>query len=159
MTSCINSKSKPLLKVTTSTSYDVFGFFSKTNYYIVYENGKKKKTSRFALVVDGNRYLFMSNNADDAELLSRGSADSAMEWEQANEIARNILVLAQKTKLKKVSVGELYIFSERYFFELYFDKGDHSNTKIFEYILVDNSIKELATFTKSVTHIELCEGQ
>ncbi|GHU55874.1 hypothetical protein FACS1894132_12610 [Clostridia bacterium] len=157
MTSCSNSKNDPVLKVTTSTSYDVFGFFSKTNYYIVYENGKKKKTSKF-VPADVVCYYFRSNNADDIVLLHDTDINT-LKGEKMNKIARDILLLSQKTKLKNVSVGRIYIFDERYFFGLLCEKGNYMNTKIFEYILADNSIKELATFTKSVTHIELYEGQ
>lgn len=158
ITSYYNTKSsEPMLKITTSTQ--VGFYFSNTNYYIIYENGIVKKTDKF-VPTDVINYYFIDKDYGAAAKELYDLDINTPQGEELKEIANNILLLMDKTKLKIISVSELYILGDRYFFDVLSSKGKKaSSNKLFEYIPADNSVKEIADFnSKSITHVELCES-
>jgi len=155
MTSCDTSiDSEPMLKITTSTSFGMFPA-TKTNYYIIYENGVVRKTTEF---VPSNiiYYFFNSNgNYEDSTLLHINDDDPLRE--KLNNIANNIRILMDESKFENISIGRLYVLSERYFFNIGYNDGEKRVSKLFEYISADSSAKEIAILTGkgNLDHAEL----
>ena len=144
---------KPLLKITTSTSVGVT-IFSYTKYYIVYENGKVKKTDEFSRH-HGETYAFSSDDYDETSAVLHSIDLNTPEGANLNRIANNILLLAKDPKLKIVAVGTLFVFGERYFFDVSWDENKRTS-KLFEYNTSDNTIKEFASFSSgTIDHVEL----
>jgi len=140
MASCNNSK--PVLKFTALTP-TIPHFPSKTDYYIAYDNGKVKKTSEFVEAKVTCYYFNNVSSLDDPNVLSID--DDNPNREKFIEIAHNILRFAGQT------ARTLYVLDGRYFYT--------TTSKVFEYFPIDNSVKEIVSFDKTINHIELYESQ
>ena len=154
ITGCSTSiGSEPMLKITTSTA-NRMNLNPKTTYYIVYENGAVKKTDKF-VPADVEQYLYSSVNGGPEELY--GVDLTTPKGEELKQIANNILLLMDETKLEGVAVSSLFILDERYFFKVGCDISKNKRvSKLFEYISVDNSVKEIVSFNSgSIDHVEL----
>ena len=152
MTSCNGAiGSEPMLKITTSTE-NRMNLNPKTTYYIVYENGAVKKTDEFVLA-DVNSYSSVSRNPAESPSILNDFDVNTSEGAELYEIASNTLILMNETKLKNISVYRLFVHGERYFFV---GDCDNKSDYLFEYIIADNSIKEIASVNKgSINHVEL----
>ena len=146
-----------MLKITTSTA-NGFDLKSKTNYYIVYENGVAKKTSEL-LPSDVTSYCWIQNNGDAAIVVKNLDA-STPEGEEVYKIVNNIVLLLDESKLNVIPGGKLFVLNKRYFVTVLCDNGKKPISDIlFEYTPVDNCIKEIASFnSKSINHIELYDS-
>lgn len=128
---------------------------TKTNYYIVYENGAVKKTSEFN-PSDVITYYFIDNDYGALTKKLFGLDINTPQGEELKKIANNILLLMDETKLKVISINELFILDDRYFFDVLTDNGKKNISKLFEYIPADNSIKEIVSFRSgAINHVEL----
>ena len=108
ITGCDNTNgSKPILKFTTSTAIGVT-IFSKTNYYIAYENGAVKKTSEFA-PAKVTSYNFVPNSEGEIlEVLLQKIDIDTPEGKELNNIANNIVLLMDETGFRVISISELF---------------------------------------------------
>ena len=155
---CDNTKgSKPMLKITTSTA--VGNYFSKTNYFIVYENGAVKKTEEFTPSSVIN-YYFISNDYGSVAKRLYNLDINSQEGQELKMIADNIVLLMDETKLKVISINELFFLEGRYFFDVLCDNGKGPiSSKLFEYFPDDNSIRGIVSFnSKGIKHVELYES-
>lgn len=159
ITSCDNTRgSIPMLKITTTTSYGIFPA-TKTNYYIVYENGAVKETSKVVPAAIES-YAFAKNDTNDDSVALHLIDINTPNGKKLNGVANNILLLMSETKLENMSVGRLFVLGERYFFDVGYSDDKKSGTKLFEYILTDISIKEISTLNVKgdLSHVELYES-
>ena len=147
--------SKPMLKIITSTSVGVT-IFSKTDYFIVYENGAVKKTSEFAPAKVISYNFVPNSEGETLEVLLQKIDIDTPEGKELNNIANNIVLLMDGTKIKVISINELFFLGDRYFFDVLCDNGKAPiSNKLFEYFPTDNSIKEIVSFnSKGIKHVE-----
>lgn len=159
ITSCDDTRGSVLmLKITTTTSYGIFPA-TKTNYYIVYENGAVKETSKFVLA-DVKSYAFAKNDTNNDSVALHLIDINTPNGKELNGVANNILLLMSETKLENMSVGRLFVLGERYLFDVGYVDDKKTGTKLFEYISADNSIKEISTLNikGDLSHVELYES-
>ena len=145
ITACDNTEgSKPILKIITSTA--VGFYFSNTHYYVVYDNGAVKKTEKFD-PADVINYYFLNNDYG-AVAKNRYNLDiNTPEGEEIREIANNILLLIDETKLKDVSVSILYILNDQYFFIASCYNGKKAVIKCLNILLLITLLKKLQAST------------
>ena len=149
----------PLLRVITVTS-NRLNLKGKNNYYIVYENGNVKKTSAFS-PSDVTTFYFKGRNDDKNSAILHDLDMDIPQDRAVNDIAQNIVDLVNEEDLELISVNEIFVLDERYFFDILYDAGrSDADCKLFEYIPLENSIKEIVNFrSRSIEHIELYEAQ
>ncbi len=154
--SCVGCKKreepKPILKVITSSQVGVT-IFSNKHYYIVYDNGKKKKTSKFD-PSDVESYLFGSSNYEDPTKVLHGVDLDTEEGTTLNDIAIKIIALTE-VDAKVYSPGTLYVIHGKYYFEASIDKGTNSLADaLFEYHVDENTFENITSFNDEISHVE-----
>lgn len=154
ITGCDSTKnSKPMLKIIASISWGMFPG-STDYYYIVYENGTAKKTSKFVPSEKGS-YNYSTNDIDKNSDVLNIIDNNTPQAKELNKIAKDILLFKNDPKLEIVSVDWLYALTNRYFFEALCNKDKRIST-LFEYNPADNSARKIVSFNgKSINHVEL----
>lgn len=154
--SCVGCKKgeepKPILKVITSSQVGVT-IFSNKHYYIVYSNGKNKKTSEFD-ASDVESYLFGSSNIDGTEKVLYDIDLDTEEGANLNDIAIKIIALTEDDA-KVYSPGALYVIQGKYYFKALIDKGFNSVADaLFEYRVNENTFEKITSFNDEIFHVE-----
>ena len=154
--SCVGCKKgeepKPILKVITSSQVGTT-IFSTKYYYIVYENGKTKKTSEFQ---KSEVISFAFNpEAQEKDVPNLHDVDlNNPEEAKYNDAAAQIVSLIENDE-KVYSPGELYVIDNKIYFKALRDYGINSCADtLYEYIPSDNKFKRIASFKGSITHVE-----
>ena len=141
---------KPILKVITNSEIAPI-IFSYDRYYVVYDNGKTKKTSEFE-PSESVHYRFVSTNYDSPELLS-GIDTNTEEGAYLNKVAGNIISLVNEDD-NLSSPGAMYLANNKVYFSITIYTGHDESVALFEYIESDNSLNKIATFEGNITHVE-----
>ncbi len=144
------SKAQPILKVITSSQVGVT-IFSNKHYYIVYDNGKKKKTSEFT-PTEVKHYAFQTSEEQTTPYLYHIDIDSK-EGIKLNNIAKDIVEAINNNEII-TSPGKLFLIDGSYFFTAFIKKGEQYKVALLEYINDDNTIIEIATFKGDISHVE-----
>ena len=142
---------KPILKVITNSEIAPV-IFSYDRYYVVYDNGKTKKTSEFEPSESVN-YRFVSTNYDSTELLS-GIDTNTEEGAYLNKVAGNIISLVNEDD-NLSSPGAMYLANNKVYFSITIYRGEDESIALFEYLESDNSLNKIATFKGNITHVEV----
>lgn len=156
VSTCIGCENKPqslpILKVITSSQVGTT-IFSTKYYYIVYENGKTKKTSEFQ---KSEVISFAFNpEAQEKDVPNLHDVDlNNPEEAKYNDAAAQIVSLIENDE-KVYSPGELYVIDNKIYFKALRDYGINSCADtLYEYIPSDNKFKRIASFKGSITHVE-----
>ena len=144
------NESKPILRVITGTQVGLT-IFSKNQYYIVYDNGKTKKTSEFT-PTEVKHYAFQTSEEQTTPYLYHIDIDSK-EGIKLNNIAKDIVEAINNNEII-TSPGKLFLIDGSYFFTAFIKKGEQYKVALLEYINDDNTIIEIATFKGDISHVE-----
>ncbi len=155
---CVGCEKKPepqpILKVITSSQIGVT-IFSYKHYYIVYNNRRKKKISKFS-PSKSISYAFNPDAESKDEPYLHLIDTTTDEGITLNNIAKNIFLLTEKDDNNNVfSPGKLIIIDSHYYFTALVKKSKNSiDNGLYEYLFKTNSFQNIATFSSSITHVE-----
>ena len=143
-------ESKPILRVITGTQVGLT-IFSKNQYYIVYDNGKTKKTSEFT-PTEVKHYAFQTSEEQTTPYLYHIDIDSK-EGIELNNIAKDIVETINSNEII-TSPGKLFLIDGSYFFTAFIKKGEQYKVALLEYLNDNKTIIEIATFKGDISHVE-----
>ena len=141
---------KPILKVITTSEIAPVVFLYK-RYYIVYDNGKTKKTSEFT-PTEVKHYAFQTSEEQTTPYLYHIDIDSK-EGIELNNIAKDIVETINSNEII-TSPGKLFLIDGSYFFTAFIKKGEQYKVALLEYLNDNKTIIEIATFKGDISHVE-----
>lgn len=153
------NKAKPLLRLTAQEP-GVLIFPGPRLYYSIDNKGNVREISEFA-PMDVQAYRVDEDGSVDGIRLIDSNSSKHVDSGQIVDHTNEIIALLAEAGVPDPDIYKLYIFGERYFFDVFDGSGiwfSRFTDTIYEYVPTEHKIVKIAKLrSKTIEHLELAE--